>query len=75
MAFVAYSCTVQRSVLVRQVTTQLHLHTQMTASGCSLPAACARRGLSVMKQHQLVTKALEEEIATWHGFVLETKPT
>lgn len=33
------------------------------------------RGLSVVKQHQLVTKALEEEIATWHGFVLETKAT
>lgn len=33
----------------------------------------AGRGQSIVKQHQLVTKALEEEIAKWHGFVLDTK--
>ena len=33
------------------------------------------RGQSVVKQHQLVTKVLEDEISKWHGFVLETKAT
>lgn len=33
------------------------------------------QGKSIVKQHQLVTKALEDEIAKWHGFVLDTKAT
>lgn len=31
------------------------------------------RGQSIVKQHQLVTKALEDEIPKWHGFVLDTR--
>jgi stress-induced morphogen len=34
---------------------------------------CSCRGQSIVKQHQLVTKALEDEIPKWHGFVLDTK--
>lgn len=37
------------------------------------PPMVSRRGQSIVKQHQMVTKALEDEIAKWHGFVLDTK--
>jgi stress-induced morphogen len=30
------------------------------------------QGLGIVKQHQLVTKLLKEEIAQWHGFKLNT---
>jgi stress-induced morphogen len=30
-------------------------------------------GKSIVKQHQLVTKLLKDEIASWHGFRLVTK--
>jgi stress-induced morphogen len=29
--------------------------------------------MSIVKQHQLVTKLLKEQIAEWHGFQLVTK--
>mmetsp|Transcript_27686 Transcript_27686/g.71855 ORF Transcript_27686/g.71855 Transcript_27686/m.71855 type:complete len:120 (-) Transcript_27686:252-611(-) len=32
----------------------------------------AFRGLSIVKQHQLVAAVLKEEIPRWHGFVLNT---
>lgn len=31
------------------------------------------KGLSVIKQHQLVNKVLKEEIGKWHGVQLKTK--
>lgn len=31
------------------------------------------KGLSIVKQHQLVTKLLRDQIAEWHGFQLVTK--
>lgn len=31
------------------------------------------KGMSIVKQHQLVTKLLKEQIAEWHGFQLVTK--
>lgn len=30
-------------------------------------------GKSIVKQHQLVTKLLKDEISQWHGFQLVTK--
>lgn len=30
-------------------------------------------GKSIVKQHQLVTKLLKDDIAQWHGFQLVTK--
>jgi stress-induced morphogen len=49
-----------------------------TSGGCGSMyrieiAADEFRGQSIVKQHQLVTKALEDEIPKWHGFVLDTK--
>lgn len=32
----------------------------------------AFKGIGVVKQHQLVTKLLKEDIAQWHGFTLDT---
>eukprot|EP00798_Chlamydomonas_sp_ICE-L_P027210 gene27210-2456_t len=34
----------------------------------------AFKGLSTVKQHQLVHKLLSVEIASWHGLSLKTKP-
>eukprot|EP00882_Tetradesmus_deserticola_P009384 GHRQ01009904.1.p1 GENE.GHRQ01009904.1~~GHRQ01009904.1.p1 ORF type:complete len:105 (+),score=42.61 GHRQ01009904.1:342-656(+) len=31
------------------------------------------KGMSIVKQHQLVTKLLKEQIAEWHGFQLVAK--
>ncbi|KAF8062782.1 BOL3 [Scenedesmus sp. PABB004] len=31
------------------------------------------KGLSIVKQHQLVTRLLKADIAEWHGFHLTTK--
>lgn len=32
----------------------------------------AFKGLSIVKQHQLVAKVLKDDIPRWHGFVLNT---
>lgn len=31
-------------------------------------------GKSIVKQHQLVTKLIQDDIKKWHGFQLTTKP-
>lgn len=36
-----------------------------------LTGPLSRRGLSMVKQHQLVARILAEDIATWHGFQLD----
>jgi stress-induced morphogen len=50
---------------------------------CCLPCVTLRSievvssafaGKSIVKQHQLVTQLLKDEIAQWHGFTLVTKP-
>eukprot|EP00884_Botryococcus_braunii_P013359 jgi/Botrbrau1/22023/Bobra.0024s0037.1 len=31
------------------------------------------KGMSIVRQHQVVTNALKDEIPKWHGFTLNTK--
>jgi len=57
-----------------------YISTNALLPACASPAACSIEvvseefaGISIVKQHQLVTRLLKDEISQWHGFQLVTK--